>query len=283
MNKVITAVLILILGIAGYVYRYEPQTWESWRNRLAGIVQNRLENSELLPGPLRTALDAANAHLTVAGVIAATNEQREAHGLLPLKMNARLNQAAQAKVQDMFALQYFEHISPTGDGPSDLAKQANYKYIVVGENLALGNFKDDATLVEAWMNSPGHRENILNARYQEIGVAVGQGMFEGKRVWLAVQEFGTPISACPQPSTEFKTRINNNQEEIDRLEIQLNAQRAEMERARQSGSRDEYNQEVRQYNTLVNQINQIIDETKALVAQYNEQINQFNECLERNS
>src|SRR6185369_15716694 len=118
-------------------------------------------------------------------------------GLPALKENALLDKAAKKKLDDMFAQQYFEHINPQGKGPSDLAKSVGYDYIAIGENLALGNFKNDAELVQAWMDSPGHRANILNKQYTEIGVAVGQGTYEGKKTWLAVQEFGRPTSSCP--------------------------------------------------------------------------------------
>lgn len=276
MIKRLFSLLVIILALlVGYFYLYQPEVFY----RLLSRGESALMAEQLLPGPLRGALDGSNnAHLTVAGTIQFTNQEREAQGLLPLNENPRLNQAAQIKLQDMFDFQYFEHESPNGDGPSDLADQAGYKYILVGENLALGNFKDDQALVTAWMNSPGHRENILNKRYQEIGVAVGKGMFEGREVWLAVQEFGTPLSSCPQPSTQLKTEINSKQKQIDQWEIELAARKAELERSRYDSQT--YNRKVNEYNQLVNQVNQLINVTKELVNQYNVQINTFNSCLE---
>jgi len=110
-----------------------------------------------------------NIKLTVKGVIDNTNKQRALNGDLPvLKENFKLNFSAEKKLQDMFVKQYFEHNSPEGIGVGDLGLQAGYEYIIIGENLALGNFKDDASLVDAWMASPGHRANILNKKYTEI-------------------------------------------------------------------------------------------------------------------
>src|SRR5262249_8345343 len=126
--------------------------------------------------PLRGGDASANVTLTQAGVIKWTNIQRQENGALPaLTVNAKLNESAQLKLKDMFAKQYFEHVSPSGVGPDGLANEVGYAYASIGENLALGNFADDRALVQAWMDSPGHRANILGKSYREIGVAVGKG------------------------------------------------------------------------------------------------------------
>ncbi len=279
MKKELLIIGVIVLAGIGYIYKFQPAVFDALVNESRVAITDTINhNSELLPPPLRTALDEANAHLTVEGTINATNEQREAQGLLPLNENPKLDQAAALKLEDMFDHQYFEHISPNGDGPSDLADAAGYKYILVGENLALGNFKDDQTLVEAWMNSPGHRANILNIRYQEIGVAVGKGTFEGKQVWLAVQEFGTPLSACPQPTAGLKAQIDSNQQRINVLQADLAAKKADLEKNKYP--REEYNRKVEAYNSEVQEVNSLISQTKVLVNQYNAQIQEFNKCLE---
>jgi cysteine-rich secretory family protein len=273
---IILAVLVLA---AGYIYRFQPDLLNSWETRVSGALSGEIQSSALLPPPLRGALDEANAHLTREGVIIYTNHQRGENGALPpLHENTLLDHAAEIKLQDMFDRQYFEHVSPSGRGPSDLANQVGYKYVLVGENLALGNFKDDQTLVAAWMDSPGHRANILNTRYQEIGVAVGRGMFEGRETWLAVQEFGLPLSSCPQPSASLKSQIDANQRQIDQLEADLAVRKADMDSKRYDNAT--YNRKVEEYNREVNELNALINETKQLVSQYNLQINQFNNCLE---
>jgi uncharacterized protein YkwD len=104
----------------------------------------------------------------------------------------------------MFENQYFAHESPTGEKVSDLAKKFGYDFLLIGENLAMGNFSSDEDLVLAWMESPGHRENILNEKYQEIGVAVKKGIFEGKEVWIAVQHFGLPFFFLSKTRFIFK-------------------------------------------------------------------------------
>ena len=179
----------------------------------------------------------------------------------------------------MFRQQYFEHESPDGKHPADVIKATGYDYLVVGENLALGNYENDQVLVEAWMNSPGHRANILDGKFEEIGVAVGKGMFEGKEVWLAVQEFGTPSSSCPNPGAGIKSQIEQNRLSIQAEETSLATLKKQIE-ANKYRTREEYDNAVAEYNRRADALNELIDRTKALVNDYNSQVNSFNRCLE---
>jgi len=230
------------------------------------------------PPPLRAEKEAPESYLTRAGVIQWTNSQRKKYGLPPLKENPRLNVSAELKVQDMFEKQYFAHYSPSGEGVKDLVEIAGYEYIAIGENLALGNFPNDETLVQGWMDSPGHRANILNPNYQEIGVAVQKGEFEGRTTWLAVQHFGRPLSACPQPDTVIKAQIDSNQTEIEKLQTSLATLEAEI-RAMRPKRGSTYNQKAQEYNALVLQYNNLVNQTKALILDYNNQVNLFNQCV----
>ena len=236
------------------------------------------------PGPLKVIHDAVlgenQLELTRAGVINQTNNERIIQGLSTLSENLKLNASAEAKVDDMFAKQYFEHVSPSGVSVDELAKNAGYAYIVVGENLALGNFKDNQALVTAWMNSPGHRANILNARFEEIGVSVKRGTFEGREVWLAVQEFGKPLSSCPSINPFIKQSIETNKQQTESLQVSLNALRQEID-AMQPKYGDVYNKKVDQYNSLIPSYNQLVEATRVLVDSYNAQVRAFNECIAR--
>ncbi len=235
-----------------------------------------------LPGPLLGPLDLAPSELTRDGVITETNNQRELNGRVPLHLNEKLNLAAKAKLDDMFRQQYFEHVSPDGKNPADVISAAGYEFLVVGENLALGNYKNDTILVEAWMDSPGHRANILDAKFNEIGVAVGKGMYEGKEVWMAVQEFGTPLSNCPSPQSTLKSQIDNNRTQIDIYEKELAAKKSAIDSNRYK-TRNEYNNAVEEYNELARRLNSLVELTKDLVNEYNQQVNSFNQCLEKNA
>lgn len=232
------------------------------------------------PPPLRTFTDAPDPRLTVAGTFQETNRQRRENGLLELTLDAKLNAAAAAKVKDMFARQYFEHQSPTGEGPAQVVEAAGYSFIAVGENLALGNFQDDRELVQAWMDSPGHRANILGKGFTQIGVAVAQGLFEGKRTWLAVQEFARPASDCPRSDPALEGSIETNRTRIEAWGAEADARRAELESSKPKGREETeaYNARVAEYNELAARLNVLIEETKALIERYNAQVRDFNAC-----
>lgn len=166
-----------------------------------------LTREVITPPPLRGSFNQPAGELSAAGVLAATNQQRAAHELQALSASAALNQAAQAKLNDMFRHQYFDHVGPDGREPADWVEGVGYQYIRVAENLALGNFASDAALVQAWMDSPGHRANILHRGLADIGLAVGHGDFEGRITWLAVQTFALPRTACPVPATALASAI----------------------------------------------------------------------------
>jgi len=130
--------------------------------------------------PLRIEIKRPSSILTSDGTFSWTNTQRVINGAGLLSRSELLDGVAEFKMNDMFARQYFAHEAPTGEGVSNLAEDFGYEFILVGENLALGDFEDDKALLEAWMASPGHRENILNDKYREIGIAVGKESFDGR-------------------------------------------------------------------------------------------------------
>jgi len=234
------------------------------------------------PPPLRVEkLVLRETLLTRSGVIDWTNAQRKQNSSQSFRENTQLNLAAAAKLADMFQRQYFAHYDATGRGASDFAKEAGYKFLGVGENLALGNFEDDKDLIQAWMDSPGHRANILDDSFQEIGVAVKKGMFEGENVWLAVQIFALPYSACPQPDKNLKIGIESSEKLTEQLAARANVMRADLENRDPKTKKevDEYNALVEEYNALVKQINALVAEIKILISRYNDQVRALNECV----
>jgi hypothetical protein len=141
-----------------------------------------------------------SANISPEQIIELTNAERAKQGLKPLRANAFLSEAARQKAADMFAFNYWAHVSPSGRTPWSFFKDAGYKYQYAGENLAR-DFRDPASVVRAWMNSPSHRENVVNAKYQEIGVAVVDGTLQGAETTLVVQLFGTPYgTVAPKPA-----------------------------------------------------------------------------------
>lgn len=133
------------------------------------------------------------ANISPQEVIRLTNEQRAANGLNSLNENSTLDAAALAKGNDMLAKGYWAHFAPDGTSPWSFFLSFGYKYKYAGENLAR-DFQDAPSAVNAWMNSPSHRENILNANYRDIGIGVVEGSLAGSDTTIIVQFFGTPLS-----------------------------------------------------------------------------------------
>jgi uncharacterized protein YkwD len=106
-------------------------------------------------------------------IVAAMNRERTSRGLRPLRLNDRLSLAANDRIGDMFAKNYFAHVSPDGLQPFVWAKHRGYRYRLIGENLAVG-YRGTA-VVDGWMRSPGHRENILQRGFEEVGIAIANG------------------------------------------------------------------------------------------------------------
>lgn len=106
------------------------------------------------------------------------NKQRTQNGLSPLKENNELQRVARIKAQDMVNNNYFSHTSPTYGSPFDMMKNFKISYNTAGENIA-GNTSNSAA-VTAWMNSPGHKANILNGNFNQTGIGVVKGSKYGK-------------------------------------------------------------------------------------------------------
>lgn len=155
-----------------------------------------------------------SSEITTQKVFDQTNEERKQAGLEPLTYSSVLSQSAQKKAEDMFTNDYWAHNSPQGKTPWTFFDAAGYKYSVAGENLAKDFYNTDS-LMKAWMNSPTHRENIVNTKYKEIGIAVVNGTLGGVKTTLVVQHFGAPLSgqveaASPTNNSQVAPELNGN-------------------------------------------------------------------------
>ena len=110
-------------------------------------------------------------------VVRLVNEIRQQNGLKPLTENWELSRVARYKSQDMLDNRYFSHTSPTYGSPFQLIKAFGLSYRTAGENIAKG-YASPQAVVNGWMNSSGHRANILNVSYTQIGIGyVAQGNY----------------------------------------------------------------------------------------------------------
>lgn len=135
---------------------------------------------------------AGDNEINAANVTALMNEWRAEAGLGPLRLDAKLTKAAESRMQDMIDGAWWSHASPDGTPPFVWITAADYNYVAAAENLAAG-FETARLLVESWMESNGHRANIMNPMYADCGIAVIEGRTdrrgEGKSI---VVLFGRP-------------------------------------------------------------------------------------------
>ncbi|MDD4760727.1 MAG: CAP domain-containing protein [Bacteroidaceae bacterium] len=114
-------------------------------------------------------------------VIELVNEERAAYGLPALKENAELDKVATMKSEDMARLNYFSHTSPTYGSPFEMLTDLGINYTAAGENIAMGQPTPESVM-DAWMNSEGHRANILNSNFTHIGVGIAKNS-RGQYIW----------------------------------------------------------------------------------------------------
>ncbi|QUL52809.1 serine protease [Paenibacillus tritici] len=121
------------------------------------------------PAPTTVAAVSNNASSYTQQVVALVNKERAAAGLAPVSALDSLNKVAAAKAADMRSNKYFSHTSPTYGSPFDMMSAFGITYKAAGENIAMGQ-KTPQEVMTAWMNSPGHKANILSANFNYIGV-----------------------------------------------------------------------------------------------------------------
>ncbi len=214
--------------------------------------------------PLYTEAESLNhLDLTAANIIWYTNYYRVQNGRLPLVSATKLNASAAAKNQSMARYDYFDHTQPGTSNTFDTFIEAqHYDYIKVGENLAMGDFKTSYDVVNAWMNSPAHKQNILDSAYTQIGVNVLPTVRDGREVVLITQHFGKPRNSCPTIDASLKTSIQTLNTTIQGLKKDTISQ----------SDTDAYNAVVDTYNATVSRLS-------TLVGEYNQQVKAFDSCV----
>jgi uncharacterized protein YkwD len=161
-------------------------------------------------------------------LLAETNDARATMNEKPLTINAELNDAAQAKANDMVKRNYWSHVTPDGEQPWGFMEAAGYQYQAAGENLAYG-FGTSDQVISAWMNSAEHRANILNTNYTDVGFATANAPnYQGHGAETIVvamygQPVGTPAAAKLTSSTTPAFTIDSNSQPVSRLQMVTNA------------------------------------------------------------
>jgi uncharacterized protein YkwD len=130
-------------------------------------------------------------------MLASVNAARKQARLRPLKSSSLLDKAAQRHAEDMLARGFFAHRSPSGTTVRERATAAGYNWSSIGENIAYGQTSVDEVM-QTWLESPGHRKNILTPAFAELGVGLALGLGpDGKYQVYWVQNFGMRASAAP--------------------------------------------------------------------------------------
>ncbi|GEM_PF-1627187 len=218
--------------------------------------------------------------LSVSGVVERTNRVRTEKGLVELRSNEQLNQAARIKLKDMLDKQYFAHSDPEGGMTAEeVAGVAGYEFLMIGENLAWGGFADDEDLVDAWMDSPGHRDNMLNSGYREIGVAVTEGEYDGHKGWMAVQILGRSAEECKAPDAKLRKDIMQSKELLNEWEDKMNELHDKLKQMELRDSESQFRQLVEEYEKLVDQYDERFQQLMTRIEQYNKTVDSFNRCI----
>ncbi|MCX5810426.1 MAG: CAP domain-containing protein [Proteobacteria bacterium] len=239
--------------------------------------------------------------LTKDAIIQLVNDTRAYHRYAPLTENQLLNAVAEERLRDMFRRQYIAHVSPIGEQASDYAQKAGYHYKIIAENLASGEFLNNQKVIDGWMQSPGHRQNILSPDIKDIGVAIDKGQFQGGITWIAVQIFGTPSlpvsgKLCTPPPKEIyaeieakKTGIENLGNRLVRFKQELDEEISSIESDRKSiGNKqaaDNLNIRVKSYNEKSKWYNDSLADLiarksilKAIIDDYNRRVQAYKDC-----
>jgi len=151
-----------------------------------------------------------------------TNEDRAETNLPVLSRSEVLTEAARLKAEDMAKNGYFAHTSPEGITPWHWFMEAGYVFTNAGENLAV-NFVDSEDVNQAWLDSPGHRANILSSNFTEIGIATAEGQYKGRDTIFVVQLFGRP-ALSPLAQATSDQDISEAQPEVADASIEQEAQ-----------------------------------------------------------
>lgn len=257
-NFSLLVVLMLICGIIILMIHKNKIVPVSGESGSISPISTPLES--LAPEKNQPATDIAT-ELTSANIIWFTNNYRVQHGLNPLTLSSQLRNSAYYKSQDMFRHNYFAHERPSnGMGFDNFIDNQGYDFIKIAENLARGEFATSKSVVDAWINSPTHRANILDASYTEIGVSVDRGTLDGKEVTVITQHFGKPRNICPGVDEALHAQIQSMNRQLTNLKKKIDLDDGDVE-------------------SLIQDYNTIIRSRVPLVAKYNTQVIAFDACI----
>lgn len=164
-----------------------------------GIIAASHSNAAHFPGQVKSYA----TNVSDAGLLEETNKRRAGEGLQPLTLNTKLDHAAQLKAQDMKDKNYWAHTAPNGREPWDFIVDQQYSYKKAAENLAFG-FDNSRSTLNGWMNSPGHRANVMDPDLKEVGFGImNASNYQSKgEETIVVAMYGTPADGITEPAVQ---------------------------------------------------------------------------------
>jgi hypothetical protein len=167
-------------------------------------------------------LVSINAYVDFDSIYNFHNQERAKNSLKSLSVNPLLIESATAKAEAMLKSDCWSHYCPDGKSPWDFFDSAGYEYVYAGENLGEG-FSENETLMSAWMNSPTHRENIMNSNFSEIGIGFAKGDYQGiKNNTIVVVHFGTSVSGSVIANTNEVVQKPESESVVDQTPPAVN-------------------------------------------------------------
>ncbi|MCX7710548.1 MAG: SafA/ExsA family spore coat assembly protein [Clostridia bacterium] len=197
----ISALTIMLCSVTAFAqntaYTVQPgdSMWKIAVKFQVGLSEIKSLNPQIknpamiYPGQKLTIPNISDVKAIENEVIRLVNAERSKNGLPPMKANWELSRVARYKSQDMLNKGYFSHTSPTYGSPFKMMETFGIRFSAAGENIAMGQ-RTAQEVMTGWMNSPGHRANILNPSYTEIGVGLAKNA-QGRNYWT--QMFIKPL------------------------------------------------------------------------------------------
>jgi uncharacterized protein YkwD len=234
------------------------------------------------PTDTKTQFYKSHEAVNTTNILAIINYERNISGIRSLSFDNELNISAQKKAEDMLGRRYFSHETPGKGDITYFIDYAGYDFIKVSENLAQGDFRTSGEVVTAWMNSSGHRQNILDTAVIDTGIGIVYGTYQGFETFFVVQHFGRPRGSCPivdkrlegeiKASTltgkNLSTEIKDLQKQVDDI-LTSNPSSSDRQKAKELSVK---------VANLIETYNMLVDDITKNTNLYNTQVKAFNEC-----
>ena len=270
-------VSLIILGILGIAFGIIPlPDWmtDYSTNRIS--LKNQSASYDAAQNHILESVEYGYSDMDILDEI---NKERVKSGAGPLVFSIDLERSARQKTEDMITHTYFSH-ERDGRVFENFIEDEHYEYIVIGENLARGEFKSVPKLVRAWLSSPAHKKNIVDPRFQETGIALIPGTYNGTTVLYVTQHFGTQKSVCLNISSKHSSELSILQQTLKERGDEVISIKQTLSDIGEAGTErtkllNLYQKKVSDLNAIQKTLFQKIEGEDTLIQAYNECIHSY--------